>query len=351
MSEILLEEQNPYESLTAFIEDDGRTTYLYLTASEESPFEPKALWLRNHQEAPEEPDTESAADGIAPLMHRSNCVDAGALPHYKKEDLDLVWFQEGNGVTLYHNGKPEAVIPPWSGADQVYGYCVNASGYTSGTIQMPKSDGFYQRLEDNINHWNQVTAPGSWESFRDELLTFYEDAFGAKHSQYFAVTDSKVPILAVVQFHLNEFNIHCTVGMARQHMPGVESLYKEPVHYLRREMISVRNHDSAGALPFEDQEKAFLSVFARLGQYPWAALRAIDHGHIFETGLDGAEFIFSNSPSHTPLPPEVSEKLFSNFMIGHYSLAPIFAIPATQEDLLVARQKGGDFWLEKKAKH
>jgi hypothetical protein len=54
-------------------------------------------------------------DGSPPLLPRRYCKhpEGAALP--AAEDLEIVWFEEGNGAALLERGEPLTVIPPWAG--------------------------------------------------------------------------------------------------------------------------------------------------------------------------------------------------------------------------------------------
>lgn len=50
---VIYQEANPYGTFTAYLEDDGRTVYLYLQAEQNPEFGIKSVWVCNRAEAPE----------------------------------------------------------------------------------------------------------------------------------------------------------------------------------------------------------------------------------------------------------------------------------------------------------
>ena len=356
---ILKEEENPFENYAAVVESDDRTIYLYLLPTQNESLPAHAVWLRNLVPAPDEPDRQSLEQGIPPLMHVQGCNHPeGALP-YNPEELDFVWFPEGNGVALYHHGNLEAILPPWSGKDDVSGYAREALGYQSNTLPLPQeSSAIYARLKDNLEFWDRRTKENDWKEIRDNLLSHYESVLG-KHTQYYAVTDSRFPTLAVVEFRLTEGVVYASLGMSRQPMPGIEFIRSEPEHYLRREILLFSpNAGSAASDRYDELNESdvnklreqYPGLLGRMARFPWIVSAALDNGHLFESGLelDFCDFVLSESPRPTGLSKELMAGLMQHFAIEGYSLSPLFAIPATQEDLLVARQKGADFWLDKR---
>ncbi len=361
-SEILKEEENPFENYAAVVESDDRTIYLYLLPTQNENLPAHAVWLRNLVAAPDEPDQESIQEGRPPLMHVQGCNHPEGAIRYESEDLDFVWFPEGNGVSLYHRGELEAILPTWSGREHVSGYSREALGYQSNTLPLPKKDSaIYQRLQDNLEFWDRRTKADDWESFRNGLLQHYESILGP-HRQYYALTDVKFPVLGIVEFSLPEGILYATLGMSRQPMPGIELIKQEPEHFVRREIFLFSpNIDAAGVSDdyaslggaLDELRSRYPGLLGRLARYPWIVSAALDHGHLFESGMEAnyCDFIFSESPLPTGLPEEIMSGLMQHYSVEGFSLSPLFALPATQEDLLVARQKGADFWLEKRMRN
>lgn len=119
-NQILIEDISPYGNLVAYVESDKRTCYFYLMPidnGEKINFKPSALWLRNLVPAPEEFKLE-----VAPLMPKKNTKHPNGIEEYEPKELDIVWFSDGCGATLYYQGTIEAIIPPWSSFDNIAGY-------------------------------------------------------------------------------------------------------------------------------------------------------------------------------------------------------------------------------------
>lgn len=292
-------------------------------------------------------------------MHVQGCDHPDGAQEYDPEELDFVWFPEGNGVSLYNRGELEAILPPWSGRENVSGYSREALGYQSNTLPLPpEHSNIYKRLQDNLDFWKRRTTEGDWERFRDGMLAHYESILG-KHRQYYALTDVRFPTLAIVEFALTTGTLYASLGMSRQPMPGIELIKQEPEHFVRRELFLFSPDPDSSAAPadyeipaevLQELRKNYPGLLGRMARFPWIVSSALDHGHVFESGMERnyCDFVLSESPLPSGLSEEIMGGIMEHYSVEGYSLSPLFALPATQEDLLVARQKGPDFWLEKR---
>jgi hypothetical protein len=68
---------NPYETLAAVVEDDGRTVYLYLYSVQDQERRFQPVWVANRLPAAEKPDQAAMREGIAPLMPRGDAPPPG----------------------------------------------------------------------------------------------------------------------------------------------------------------------------------------------------------------------------------------------------------------------------------
>lgn len=346
MSRILIEEENPYRNIGAFVEDDGRTIYLYRVPSEESTIEPSAVWVRNLQPAPTEAD-DAPLDGVAPLMTAESCAHPEGLPSFDPADLDLIWFPDGTGVTLYVNGEVEAILPPWAGHDFVHGYAKEAVAYSQSTIPLPRAKSeLYNRLKDNQEFWNRRTSANDWSNYRDSMIEWYESFLG-KHSQYYAVEQS-VPMLGVIQFNnpkceiatpkstsAGNPSVFVTIGMGRQPQPGIEMYHENPDSVLHTEVLCY--------FPNATQQTA--SILGRIAAYPWKTGRFFDDSHIYESGYTDqvSDFFFTANHSNAGWPEIPTAPLLDD----RYTIRPLFAVPVSQDDILVARSKSVEYRLKR----
>lgn len=330
---VIYEEENPYGTLVATVESDGRATYLYLMSTKDESFTPRAVWVRNHIEGPKDSDKESMQKGLAPVFKQECCAHPLGLPEIDLEQLDLVWFEEGNGITLYIEGEVAAIIPPWSGREGVFGYAKEALAFDVGTLPLPKKESlFFDRLKEHLQFWTQRTEASYWPNQRDKILAAYDSVFG-KRTNYYAMTSRAFPPIGIAEYERDEGIVYATVGMSLQSMPNVELYHQDVPYHSKIEIVSVR----------DEKSEAFASLLARIAVFPWLSTNYLDHGHLYESGLDAdaSNFIFL---SDWEILPEGLSELLKSLPTENKVL---FAFPIRQEDLLVARARGADFLLRK----
>ena len=114
---VLREEKGPNGNVTAIVEDDGRAIYLYLEGDEASGFGTRAVWVRNRQKAPWLMEVERMQAGQAPMLQARYVVDPEGGAPLHPDKIELLWFEDGEGVALLEEGDILAVIPPWSGVN------------------------------------------------------------------------------------------------------------------------------------------------------------------------------------------------------------------------------------------
>lgn len=346
MQEILKREDNPYTTLTASVESDGRTVYLYLNPIEGIQTEAKAVWIMNLGPAPDD-DSAAMAKGMAPMQKKSACRHPAGLMLPSGDEMDLVWFSEGTGVSLFIDGELAAVIPPFAGEDGFFGFSREATAPDNGTFPMP--GGMRERGEENLDYWNRRTQKNFWKDFRDQLLAEYETAFGS-HSGYYVLDGGKFPAMALAEFNLPDsyfgqkehkpIKIFATIGMSAQNMPAVERHVQNPEPLFRIELLTIRD----AAHPW------FIDIMARTALFPWRSTNWIGPGHSiqFQRQEPYSDFLIaephlvSDAPLH-----EAFENLPRTILDGRYARTMLFAVPADADDIRVANVRGRQRLLAK----
>jgi hypothetical protein len=88
-SKNLYQETNPYGSFTAYLEEDERTTYLYLQCENNPEWGIKSLWIRNHIEAPSTRNPNDFHEGLAPILVQSEVMQSEGLPSIPSDEIHL----------------------------------------------------------------------------------------------------------------------------------------------------------------------------------------------------------------------------------------------------------------------
>ena len=308
----LLEANNPYGNICATVEDDGRTVYLYLSPYGTSEQDARAVWVANRIPAPTQDDRGSADVGIPPLMPRRGTRHPDGHPGFSASDLSLLWFPEGDGVTLLYHGLPVAMLPPWYGSRGCTGYSLEAIGeerlaweMDAGVLQTLST-----RLEQSRDFWLWRAEPASWPAFQMRSLAHLESRLGPHH-RYIAGNQFDTPRIDVAQFQPHNHrgaSVYTTVGMSAQPLPQVDLYFDDATTHRRVEL----------AIAMTTEHESVASLLAGLGRYPWDSYTWLGNGHTIamatpwlfvEAGLSPVVLLLTDPPAKmlgSPMNPRFS---------------------------------------------
>jgi len=342
--QILIEDISPYGNLVAYVESDKRTCYFYLMPidnGEKINFKPSALWLRNLVPAPEEFKLE-----IAPLMPKKNTKHPNGIEEYEPKELNIVWFSDGCGATLYYQGTIEAIIPPWSSFDNIAGYSREAIGFDTPFLPLPETNSaFYLRINENLEYWNQLTQNPElrFENYKNNLLNKYINIFdNTPPTEIYTIKNDFFLKAEIIEFFYKNYYIYITVGLSRHPLPKVEFFYKtkESIEGNRViELFLIHPNKISGKL---------LNVLGSFATYPWRTLNFIDYHHSFEYIYDDLYDGFFTLPLEQLTEKFMLNDIYKKFIELFPNIKFIGLLPATQEDFLVSRGKGIDFAIKKR---
>ncbi len=300
-STLLLAETNPYGTLEALVEDDGRTVYLYLQPAGDQPGNPCAVWVANRLPAPVGEDRGAMQAGMAPLMPRGGTRHPEGHPPLEPGRLAFVWLEEGDGVALLEGDRPLAVLPPWSGMEGFWGYAAEAARETPLAWPLePALPGLAPRLEAARGYWEWRGTPGSWPEIRDGRMAHMESRLGP-HRRYWAADGGTFPPRAIALFTPEEVpgvSVLATVGMSAQAMPRVELAMEDPAPHRRVELV----------LGTRGEPESAAGLLSGLMIQPWRARSWFGGGHTYsweplseEPGRSAV--LLTAEPPPNPCPP------------------------------------------------
>lgn len=271
LPKVLLEENSPRCPITAIVEQDKRTIYFYLIPNnKESSFGIKSCWIRNLKRAPKKSDIKSIKKGIPPLLSIEYCKFPNGQEKLLSEDLEIIWFEEGDGAALLEKGSILAIIPSWSGYQGFHGYSRDCIGESSLCWEIGK-DNFEvlnNRITKNINIWDKWKDEDYWINFQNQSIELLESKFG-KHEKYYAIDGGVWPPKALLTFKMNTNTILTTIGVSLSPQPAVENENDSRIE------LGIILDES-----FKDDEiKYFASIISYLSQYPWNEITWIGDGH------------------------------------------------------------------------
>ena len=353
--EVIYQETNPYGSYGAFLEDDGRTIYLYLQSIHNPETEMKALWIQNRIPAPISRSMDDSKQGLAPYLCKDEIMDSSPIAALDKNDLHFIWTEEGDGVALFYKEKLLAFLPPWAGIKNVSGYSRYAKidSITANPLGDPDHGVLAERIEASRKFWEYRATPDSWKEIQALRMQHLESLLGP-HQKYWSADGGKFPHLAIAKFNIpdsEEIVLYSTLGMSAQNMPTVELYHKEYEKFSKIELVfafqKVEGLDSTEAwVP---------SCIGDLIKYPWNMGKWYGEGHTITMPRRDPEALHLNFTHFflTTQPPNgyTKEESIGNpiksqlFTANGQNINFLFALPITDEDVHYIRSQGAKSFL------
>ncbi|MBW8486019.1 suppressor of fused domain protein [Actinomadura parmotrematis] len=343
-------ELNPYGSRRLVVESDGAVTAAYLRDARDAVV--GAVWVANHRAAPDGPDQERMRAGLAPLMPASHLRDPAGRALLDPAALEVVWFEEGDGVAVLESGQILFVLPGWSDiARGLPGYSRDATAQSPFAFPLEDEiDDFGPRVDRAREHWKAVEAEGTWAEYQQSVLGHLLQRLGPGghywHDVGSQLTGGRGPAPTVGVSERpargdRAFTVLATVGMSRQRMPTVE-LYEDDVAPHARIELAV-----ATSLPSQRAG----SIFPWLSQYPWRSVTWFAPGDVVKWYHEPRTFPLGNGghawegillledPGRLPgpVPPPLD-----GLSVGGDPVRWLWLVPITGEEHRYAKNEGSD---------
>jgi hypothetical protein len=262
---------NPYGSRTLVVARDEASSVAYLCDSQGAVR--GAVWLANHGMAPEAVDLNRLNAGLPPVMPRQNTRHPSGRPPIDPAALEVLWFEEGDGVALFEHGRLLAVIPGWADMGRgMPGYALDAIGETPFAWSLEEAmEGLAPRVAKARSYWEWRRAEGSWASYRQFVMGHLDDRLGAP-GRYWEISGDRMPTVGVTERPPaagRDYGVLSTVGMSCQRMPQVELYIERPDTFARVELAVATRGEARDAA----------RLFLWLAQYPWHSVTWLGHGH------------------------------------------------------------------------
>jgi hypothetical protein len=370
---VLLSDTSPYGSRVLDVEYDHVATAAYLRTSDGETV--AATWVANHQEAPYHADLARLNAGLVPAMPSGRTKHPRGRPQLDPRALDVVWFEEGDGVALMESGQPLGVIPGWSDMDRgIPGYSREAIGRSPFAFALDDEiDELGPRILQAQAFWEWRRGTGAWEGFQQSLLGhllnrlgpggYYWHDVGRQSRSTGPATPSatvpaprgatpraaQAPLVGVSERPARgdrKYNVLTTVGMSCQRMPTVE-LYEDNVGEHARIELAV-----ATTLPSEKAGR----IFPWLAQYPWQAVTSFAPGdnvkwyheaRTFPLGPAWEGVLLLDNPNRLegPNAPDLTA-----FSFGGDPVQWLWLVPISEEERQFGKREGADALIERLAR-
>lgn len=337
--EIIIESNSPVCDIQAFVEKTDTCYYLYLWGNPTSEQRYiKLCWICNRTKAPKTLDTKAMQKGQAPMMpeefvaHDLNGMELDA------DKLELVWFAEGDAVSLLSDGQLICVIPGWAGEEnQFYGYSKYAKGMGNYAWELTNAEPvLMKRTKENREFWAAFDTD-YWTKVQSLHIEALEHFFG-KHEKYFAIDGGKFPPKALVTGTRDGVVYGITAGVSLIPMPKTEQYFQE-------EELAKHHRIEFGFATIEQHRplsKMFYSTMSSLAAYPWKEVTFFAHGHTIPfRNIKGYEAILFVNPR---LVPELEQPDYRS-LTGDESL--LWLIPLTSQEYEFAMNEGSQALIER----
>jgi Suppressor of fused protein (SUFU) len=332
----LLDSVSPYESRRVTVEYDGVVTAAYLNDATSAI---SAVWMANHEPAPQEPDRERLDAGRPPLMPAARTKHPGGRPPLEAGTLEALWFEEGDGVAILESGRAAAVIAGWADADRgMPGYSIDVIGQTPyGWSLDDAMDGLAPRLERATAFWRWRDSADGWSQFQRDVLEHLSARLGPGGYYWRGHPAGRRPLIGVTERPAGgrPYTVLSTVGMSCQRMPAVEQVLDDAGRYARIELAAATTLPSAQAA----------RVFSWLAPYPWHDVTWFGPGHsvrwddepsAFPLGA-GEAVLLLESPGALagPQPPDLS-----GFTVAGDPVRWLWVVPILERHRQIAKDEG-----------
>jgi hypothetical protein len=235
---ILLEAISPNGNIQAVVEDNGKTVYFYLSGAPDTGFGARACWVRNLRKAPREFDAKDMKRGNPPMLPRDHCSHSQGATPLTPEELDIVWFEEGDSAALLSGSEVLSVIPSWSGSGGFHGYARDCIGQSPVCWELSTSheNALFERIAQAQEFWDSwATEKDPWPSIQSSMCAAIESQIGA-YSRYYAIDAGHWPPKAMLRIDLPEAVVLVTIGVSIRPQPGVEMHTDKPEKLRRIEL-------------------------------------------------------------------------------------------------------------------
>ena len=280
--QVILFERSPYGNIDAIVEHDERTVYFYLASQNQ--FGMRSCWLGNLIQGPLVMSEADLQQGKPPLVPRIHCTHPTGRDIPQESDLEVVWFEEGNGAAILECGEVLGIIPPWSGTSDFHGYARDSIAETIVAWPIPTETAILRRIDHAREFWQGFQTGNPFAELQPEIMDSFESRFGSK-VEYWAIDNKQFPPRGLVQLESDGVTTLATVGMSLVPQPNVE-MYVENPSPSRRVELAIRM-DSSKLQPGTIEQ--LVQRISAVAQQPWAKFSWYGHMHSCEFKVDRFE--------------------------------------------------------------
>lgn len=335
---VVISSVSPNGNIEALVEQYEDCCYFYLHSAPETELPLRTCWVRNLHPAPETLDVARMRAGSAPMLPARRCAHPEGAAPVRAEDLEVVWFEEGDAAALLERGEILAVVPAWSGVKGFEGYardCIEQDPLC-WPLGSPETNVLFERVRQARSWWASWDTADPWASIQEGTIDALERRLG-KHTNYYAIDGGNWPPKAMLRFKSNHGVVLATCGVAIRPQPAVEMVVEDP-SLLRRIELGMAVDDATFSAA-GDNVMRYLSGQTNL---PWNNHTWLGPGHTIPcdafagTGANGAFTAVLLTPHPDGAPAIGLPRLRGD------SVGLLWAIPITEREREFAMAQGSD---------
>lgn len=328
---ILAESWSPCCQIQAFVEESDTCCYFYLWfhAGMEDAYI-KSCWICNVGKAPTELDVESMEYGMAPAMPAEYVRHGENGIRLKREELSVVWFEEGDAAALLEGDTLICVIPGWSGYQGFNGYSRYARGTAPYAWELAGAEEVLgARVSRSRKFWEYFDGE-YWEEVRllhEKAL----EAFFGKPEKYWGIDGKKFPPKALAAGTKDGVHYGITVGVSLLPMPQVEQYFQGEVSDYRRIELGF-----AAVEGQSDICQKMYSYIAAQSCLPWQEITFLGHGHTIPCDMiEGFSAVWLLNSRFLP---QIAAPVYPDCMGDRINL--LWAVPLKKEEFETLQEIG-----------
>ena len=280
--QVILFERSPYGNIDAIVEHDNQTVYFYLAS--QNRFGMRSCWLGNLVEGPLVMSEADLQKGKPPLVPRIHCTHPSGRELLLESELEIVWFEEGNGAAVLERGEVLGIIPPWSGSNDFHGYARDSIAETIVAWPIPTETAILRRIDHAREFWQGFQQGNPFTELQTTILDSHKTRFGSE-VKYWAIDNKQFPPRGMVQLESDGITTLATVGMSLVPQPNVEMYVENPSTSRRVELACRVESAKLDPERIEQLGRQISSV----AKHPWDTFTWYGHMHSCEFKVAGFE--------------------------------------------------------------
>lgn len=335
---MLLESQSPSCPIQAFVEESDTCCYFYLWfyPGKQNSYM-RSCWICNIGKAPEKLDTDAMKNGMAPAMPEEYVKHNPDGIRLNREQLSIVWFEEGDGAALLEGDALLCVIPGWSGYKDFHGYSKYALGTAPYAWELTQAEKVLgARVAKSREFWNHFE--GEYWGAVQELHMNALELFYETQEKYFAIDGGKFPPKALISGIRNGVHYGITAGVSLLPMPQVEQYFPEETSDFRRIELGFATTEAQ-----KDVCMKMYSYLSAISNIPWQEISFLGHGHTIP--CDTIEGFYAVWLLNSRLLPQIDVPGYPEFMGDKINL--LWVVPLKEEEFGKIKEIGTEEALKR----